>query len=75
MPKLPVIDGWTAVRALERAGFVQARQKGSHVSMVRHEPFAAVTIPLHEELDRGTLRAIIRGAGLTVEQFIDALNR
>jgi predicted RNA binding protein YcfA (HicA-like mRNA interferase family) len=45
------------------------RQKGSHVTLVRKEPFAAITIPDHRELDAGTLRAVIRGAGLSVEEF------
>lgn len=39
------------------------------MTLVRSEPFSAVTIPDHRELDAGTLRAIIRGAGLTVEEF------
>jgi predicted RNA binding protein YcfA (HicA-like mRNA interferase family) len=73
--KLPVISGEQACTALERAGFRRARMRGSHVSMLRAEPFAAVTVPLHRELDRGTLRAIIRDAGLSVEEFVRLLGR
>ncbi len=41
----------------------------------RDQPFAQVTVPDHRELDTGTLRAIIRQAGLTVEEFIDLLQQ
>jgi predicted RNA binding protein YcfA (HicA-like mRNA interferase family) len=61
------------MRALERLGFYRKRQTGSHVVMRRDEPFAQVVVPDHDELDRGTLRAILRQAGMTVEEFIRAL--
>ncbi len=73
MSKLPVISGRECVKALEKAGFNFQRQKGSHISMVREEPFALVVVPDHKELDRGTLRAIIRQAGLSLEDFISYL--
>jgi predicted RNA binding protein YcfA (HicA-like mRNA interferase family) len=52
-----------------KIGFVVYRQRGSHITMVRKSPASQTTIPNHKELDRGTLRAIIRHAGLTVEEF------
>jgi len=55
--------------ALSLAGFHQVRQRGSHIILRRDTPFSQLTIPDHRELDRGTLRAIIRQAGMTVEQF------
>jgi len=61
------------MRALERAGFYRRRQQGSHVVMRRDEPFAQVVVPDHDELDRGTLRAILRHAGLSVEEFLRLL--
>ena len=73
MSKLPGISGRECVKALEKAGFRFQRQKGSHISLVREEPFAQVVVPDHKELDRGTLRAIIRQAGLSVEGFIELL--
>jgi len=73
MSKLPVLSGHECVKALEKAGFNFQRQKGSHISMIREEPFALVVIPDHKELDRGTLRAIIRQAGLSLEEFISYL--
>ncbi|GDX99151.1 hypothetical protein LBMAG48_15550 [Phycisphaerae bacterium] len=70
MSKLPAISDDDVVRALERLGFRRARQRGSHVSMVRDDPFAAVTVPMHKEVARGTLRSIIRTAGVSVEEFV-----
>jgi predicted RNA binding protein YcfA (HicA-like mRNA interferase family) len=73
--KLPVISGKDAIRALERAGFVAVRQKGSHIRLkkVTSETVIKITIPLHDTLDRGTLKSIIRSAGLTVEAFVELL--
>jgi predicted RNA binding protein YcfA (HicA-like mRNA interferase family) len=58
------------MKALERAGFEVRRQEGSHVILRRSQPFAQLVVPDHKELDRGTLRAIIRQADLTVEEFL-----
>lgn len=73
--KLPIISGKEALRALEMAGFVVVRQRGSHVRIkkVASESVIIITIPLHETLDRGTLKSILRIAGLTVEEFVDLL--
>jgi len=73
MSKLPVVSAGQCIRALEKTGFVVYRQRGSHITMVRTTPPAQTTIPNHKELDRGTLRAIIRQAGLTVDEFIALL--
>jgi len=69
MTDLPRISGREAVAALERAGFIFKRQHGSHMVLRRERPFAQIVVPDHKELDRGTLRSIIREAGLSVEQF------
>lgn len=69
MSKLPVVSGAECVKALVKAGFVVYRQRGSHIVLVRLEPRAQTTVPDHKELDRGTLRAIIRQAGLSVDEF------
>ena len=69
MNKLPRVSGRDCVSALEKAGFVQKRQHGSHIILRRDDPFAQLVVPDHKELDRGTLRAIIRQANLTIEQF------
>jgi predicted RNA binding protein YcfA (HicA-like mRNA interferase family) len=61
------------VKALDKIGIEVYRQRGSHIVIVRDSPRAQTTIPDHKELDRGTLRAIIRQTGLTVEEFIALL--
>ena len=73
MSKLPVISGRQCVKVLMSVGFVFKRQIGSHIILRREEPFAQISIPDHRELDRGTLRSIIRSAGLTVDEFITLL--
>lgn len=73
MSKLPVISGAECVKALEKIGFVIDRQKGSLIILVREEPRATVSILNHNELDRGTLRAIIRQVSLSVDEFIELL--
>ncbi len=73
MTKLPRVSGRDCVRVLERCGFTVKRQKGSHIVMRRDTPFAQVVVPDHRELDRGTLRAILQGAGVSAEEFVASL--
>lgn len=74
MTPLPVVKGAECVNALQRAGFVVKRQKGSHVILRRDDPYARVVVPSHRKpLKPGTLRQIIRDAGLTVEEFTELL--
>lgn len=70
MTKLLVVSGRECVRALERCGSYFKRQIGSHIILRRDIPFAQVVVPNHGVLDRGTLRAIIRQAGLGVDEFV-----
>lgn len=72
--KLPVISGQQAVEAFRKIGYEFDRQRGSHV-LLRHRdpPYRRLSIPQHQELAKGTLRALIREAGLTVEEFIELL--
>ena len=69
MTKLPRISGRECVAALRKAGFQLKRQHGSHIILRRENPFAQVVVPDHPELDTGTLRAILRQAGLSPDQF------
>jgi predicted RNA binding protein YcfA (HicA-like mRNA interferase family) len=73
MPKLPVVSGAEAVRAFEGAGWRQDRQKGSHVILIKTGQDATLSVPQHKELAPGTLRSLIRNAGMTVEEFIALL--
>ena len=69
MSPLPRISGQECVKVLAKKGFYVKRQEGSHIILRRDDPFAQVVVPNHKELDRGTLRAIIRQAHLTPEEF------
>ena len=75
MPRLPRVSGAEAIRALERLGFTQVCQRGSHVVLksVQQDMVAGCVIPLHHELAIGTLRGILKQAGVTTEEFIDKL--
>ena len=73
MSKLPVISGKECIKALEKIGFVFVRQRGSHIVLTRENSTITVIVPNHKELDRGTLRAIIRQIDLTVDEFIQLL--
>ena len=71
MPSLPRVSGAETIRTLERLGFVVVRQRGSHVVLRRAA--TGCVVPTHRELKSGTLAGILKQAGVSVEQFIDAL--
>lgn len=73
MTKLPVISGQAAVRVFGKAGWVIARQKGSHVVLIKRGRRANLSVPLHKELDPGTLRGLIRDAGMSMDAFLKLL--
>ena len=72
MAALPVISGKECVAALAKLGYRQARQRGSHVRLVC-EGRSPVTIPMHDTLDRGTLRSILRVVDVSVDDFVALL--
>ena len=71
MPVLPLLSGREVVRVFERLGWEVARQRGSHIVMVQEGHIATLSVPDHREVARGTLRSLIRSAGLTVDEFFD----
>ncbi len=71
MPKLPCVSGARVVKALERLGFVKCRQRGSYVVLRRGG--SVCVVPLHREVDQGTLRGVLRQAGVTAEEFLENL--
>ena len=73
MARLANISGKDAVRAFEKAGWKRIGQVGSHVVMVKSGLRVNLSIPQHKELSIGTLRALIRHAGMTVEEFLSLL--
>ncbi len=74
MSTLPRISGRECVSALMKLGFQVKRQRGSHIVLRRDQPFCQVTVPDHRELDTGTLRALIRQCGLSVDEFVRLLS-
>ena len=75
MPRPPLVSGKEAARALQRLGFIFIRQKGSHAILRRDsgESPKGCVVPMHQEIQPGTLRGILKQAGVTVEDFTAAL--
>ncbi len=70
MPTVPLLRPRDVVRAFERLGWNVARQRGSHIVLTKPGSLVTLSIPDHSEVARGTLRALIARAGLTVEEFL-----
>ncbi|OGJ87236.1 MAG: hypothetical protein A2268_06825 [Candidatus Raymondbacteria bacterium RifOxyA12_full_50_37] len=72
MPKLPKLSGSEVVKALERMGFHQARQRGSHVVMKKVLSQGAVgcVVPMHREVATGTLHGLLKQAAVSPEDFM-----
>ncbi len=76
MSKIPTdLSGREVRTALERVGFVLKRQRGSHMILRRDEPLARVAVPDHKTVRVGTLRHIMRVAGLTVDELLRLVKR
>jgi predicted RNA binding protein YcfA (HicA-like mRNA interferase family) len=73
-PKLPVVSGAQLIKAFGKIGYYIRSQQGSHVHL-RHPILPPLTIPNHREVARGTLRAIIRQAGLSLDAFAELLKK
>jgi predicted RNA binding protein YcfA (HicA-like mRNA interferase family) len=73
MSKLPAVSSRECVRALEKAGFSIISQNGSHIKMRRDNPYSQVIVNQTKALAPGTLRSILRSAGLTIDEFIGLL--
>ena len=72
MSFLPVLSGREVAHTFEALGWQIARQRGSHIILVKPGHLATLSVPDHKEVARGTLRALIRRASLTVEEFLAA---
>lgn len=75
MSKVPSLNFFKVTRALQRAGWVVVRQKGSHIRLQKHTETKVLklTIPAHNPIKRSTLSHIIKQAGLTLEEFEELL--
>jgi len=71
--KLPVLSGAELVSLLEKNGFLVVRQKGSHTSL-RKDLYRTV-VPLHDELAKGTLLAILKQCGLSREELKNMIGK
>ena len=69
MARLPVLSGAEAVKVFQKAGWSVDRQRGSHVILVKDDHPATLSVPDHRELAKGTLRSLIRAAGMTTDDF------
>ena len=70
MSRLPVVSGLLLVKALGKLGYELDHQTGSHMILRNTAPpHRRLTVPNHKELAKGTLRAILREAGLGVDEF------
>jgi predicted RNA binding protein YcfA (HicA-like mRNA interferase family) len=74
LTRLPALTGREVVKALGKIGYELDRQHGSHM-ILRHPdpPYRRLVVPDHKEVRRGTLRAIIRQAGLSVSEFLELI--
>ena len=74
MSRLPVVSGRDAVKAFGKIGYELDHQTGSHMILRRSTPpFRRLTVPNHREIAKGTLRCLIREAGVSVEDFVKLL--
>ncbi len=72
MARLPVISGDDFVKAMRKIGYVWDHTEGSHMILL-HPSKGRLSVPRHKELGRGLLRALIRDAGLTRDEFVTLL--
>jgi predicted RNA binding protein YcfA (HicA-like mRNA interferase family) len=75
MPDVPLLKPREVVKAFKKLGWEAARQKGSHIILTKDGHIATLSVPDHAEVARGTLRALVARAGLTIGEFLAALGR
>lgn len=73
-PKLPIVSGKQAAAALELIGFEAVSQRGSHLKL-RHPSGKVAIVPMHDELAIGTLKSILRQAGIDADDFHRLISR
>ncbi len=73
MPPVPVLKPREVIKSFQKVGWQVVRQRGSHIIMTKDGHIASLSIPNHREVARGTLRSLISASGLTVDEFLKAL--
>jgi predicted RNA binding protein YcfA (HicA-like mRNA interferase family) len=75
MPDVPLLRPRDVVRTFTKLGWEVARQRGSHIILTRRGHIATLSVPNHPQVARGTLRSLIARAGITVAEFLQALEK
>ena len=75
MGRLRVLSGREVCKILASAGFVEVRQRGSHMILVKEGQMVTLSVPDHKEVAKGTLRSLIRLSGLTPDEFVALIGR
>ncbi len=75
MPPVPLLRPRDVVKAFKNLGWEVARQRGSHIILTREDHIATLSIPQHDYVARGTLRSLMARAGITLEEFLEVLDR
>jgi predicted RNA binding protein YcfA (HicA-like mRNA interferase family) len=73
MAKLPSVSSRKVVKAFRRLGWEVVRQESSHIIMIKEGEIATLSVPNHNPVAKGTLRGLIRSAGVTVDEFVGQL--
>jgi len=71
----PILKPRKVIRVFKKLGWEVARQRGSHIILTKEGHIATLSVPNHLEVARGTLRSLIAKAGITVEEFLEALRK
>lgn len=75
MSAVPILKPREVMRVFKKLGWQVARQRGSHIILIKEGHIATLSVPNHPEVARGTLRSLIAKAGITAEEFIEALRK
>jgi predicted RNA binding protein YcfA (HicA-like mRNA interferase family) len=75
MSSFPQLSGKEVVSIFQLLGWKIARQRGSHIILVKENHPATLAVPNHKEIAQGTLRGLIRSAGISTKEFFDVLSK
>lgn len=75
MPAVPVLRPREVLETFEKLGWEAVRQRGSHIILTKEGHIATLSVPNHSEVARDTLRSLISRAGITAEEFLEALEK
>ena len=75
MPAVPILKPQEVVKTFKKLSWEVARQRGSHIILTKEGHIATLSVPNHPEVARGTLRSLIARAGITSEEFLEALGK